>query len=320
MVFPGNLKQRPWLTYSVMAVCIAIFLCLNLFATNWQQYNRFGLYSINDLRDGYYWAIITNNFAHLEWWHLLFNMYWLGVFGVQIETVAGRKAFLLLVVATALAASAFQVLLADEIGLGFSGVGYGMFGFLWIQARYGEPGKFTMEKGQINLFVAWFFICILLTKYEVLNVANAAHFGGFVAGAAFAFVQVKRSKPLGAVSAFLLIAVSVPCFWAPWSISTMEQNALALHQRGQYNAAKQLYAKILAREPQNDFAITNKNNIEIYELSEAATYAMLKAEYKRMDSLLNQILLIDTVNEWALQQKRLLPQLQNVQYQIIPDE
>lgn len=311
---------KPWLTYIVLAICVLLFFGLNYVEPNWQAYNQLGLSSIMDLRAGDYWSIITNNFMHLEWWHLLFNMYWLIVLGKQIEYLSGRRFLVSLMLLTAAGASALQVFISDNVGLGFSGIGYGMFGFIWANSRYLPQSGYSISKSVVNIFVAWFFMCIILTKFSVIEVGNAGHLGGLLAGLGLAWVVFNRTSLKLAIYSSVMILVLLPSFWAPWSISAMSHNAYKLHEQQRLEEALIIYNKVLHREPDNQFAKTNKNVIEVYHLSSAFQIAIVQSKFDLADSLLNEVVAISPNDPWAEQQKRVLRSLRNVEFEILPPE
>jgi membrane associated rhomboid family serine protease len=60
---------------------------------------------------------------------------------------------------------------------------YGFFGFLWVLQRRDPRFADAMDDRTAGLFVAWFFLCILLTVSQVLRVGNVAHASGAAIGA-----------------------------------------------------------------------------------------------------------------------------------------
>jgi membrane associated rhomboid family serine protease len=63
--------------------------------------------------------------------HLAFNVYWLWILGTVIERIYGHTKTMLLIVLFAVGSSSLDFALARGGG-GLSGVGYGLFGLLWI--------------------------------------------------------------------------------------------------------------------------------------------------------------------------------------------
>lgn len=55
------------------------------------------------------WQILTHMFMHGGFWHILFNMYTLFIFGVVVERIIGSKKFLLFYFVCGLGAAALQM-------------------------------------------------------------------------------------------------------------------------------------------------------------------------------------------------------------------
>ena len=69
-------------------------------------------------------------------------------------------------------------------GVGLSGVVYGLFGLLWVLSRRDSRFRDAMDRQTVQLMVAWFFLCIVLTITGAWKVANVAHGAGCVASGA----------------------------------------------------------------------------------------------------------------------------------------
>jgi membrane associated rhomboid family serine protease len=82
--------------------------------------------------EGSYWQLLTNGFAHVELWHIGFNMLALWFLGPQLEAVFGRTRFLALYFVSLLSGSALVYWLAGEQSatLGASGAVFGLIGAL----------------------------------------------------------------------------------------------------------------------------------------------------------------------------------------------
>jgi tetratricopeptide (TPR) repeat protein len=104
-------------------------------------------------------------------------------------------------------------------GVGLSGVGYGLFGLLYVLSRRDERFKESLDKRTINLFVGWFFICIFTTVTHVFNVANVAHASGALLGllAGYAIVlPARRSILVGAIGVLILFGFCGATFARPF--------------------------------------------------------------------------------------------------------
>lgn len=164
----------------------------------------------HEIRTGELWRLLTSALPHGDFIHLAFNVYWLWVFGTLVESRFGSVATLLLfsLLAAGSQAAEFAVL---EGGIGLSGVGYGLFGMLWVLSRRDHRFDDAVDSNTVSLFVTWFFICIGLTITDLLPVANIAHGVGAVLGAlvgwAIARPGVQRTAAI--VSILLVFGLSV---------------------------------------------------------------------------------------------------------------
>lgn len=163
-----------------------------------------------EIRSGAWWGVITSIFPHGDPLHLMFNMYWLVIFGSVIERVWGQICYLLFVILAALVSSTSQIAFSGETGIGFSGVGYAMFGLLLIARKHVREFSHVLNQGVIKLFLVWFVLCFALDAMGAMRIGNAAHAGGLVFGAAAGQLFLGRSMRLaGWCSAGVLVAASI---------------------------------------------------------------------------------------------------------------
>lgn len=163
------------------------------------------------------WTLITTTLLHGNILHLVFNLYWLAMFGVAVETAFGLFPTAGLFVLFALGSSAPEVALVGG-GIGLSGVGYGLFGFLWSLGRWDQRYRGCIDSRTTQLFVVWFFVCILLTVTDVMAIGNVAHGAGAIVGAATGWAVARNSR--GTFARFLplfltLAAIGAACTIAP---------------------------------------------------------------------------------------------------------
>ena len=140
------------------------------------------------IKSGEVWRLVTPIFLHASLFHIFFNMYILYHFGSQIEHHYGTWKFAWLVILFAIFSNVAQAVLHDPYFLGFSGVGYGLFGFAWMISLYEPSRGIYVTQLTVIILMGWFAACFL---GFFPNVANWAHAGGLVAGllAGFLFVQ-----------------------------------------------------------------------------------------------------------------------------------
>ena len=157
------------------------------------------------------WRMLTSTLLHGNVIHLLFNLYWLWIFGRWIEEYFGpTRAFgLFVLLGVASSAAEFAVF---QGGIGLSGIVYGLFGFLWAAKQNDLRFRGALDEQTTMLLVGWFFFCIVTTATGVMNIANVAHgMGGVlggVAGAAATTSGTKRYLFAGATAALTALSLA----------------------------------------------------------------------------------------------------------------
>ncbi|MBC8038059.1 MAG: rhomboid family intramembrane serine protease [Rhizobiales bacterium] len=148
-------------------------------------------------------TLLTYMFLHASWWHLLSNMLFLWVFADNVEDAFGYGAFAIFYLLCGLAAGASHVLMApaspDPL-IGASGAVSGVIGayfLLYPRARVWVLlfVPLPIRIGAIWILGGWFLLQVF--SYFVpgdgdIQVALAAHIGGFVAGLAITFLLRSR--------------------------------------------------------------------------------------------------------------------------------
>ncbi|MCA9267208.1 MAG: rhomboid family intramembrane serine protease [Planctomycetales bacterium] len=142
-----------------------------------------GFSNFASLSKGEVWRAATPVLLHGGPWHLLFNMYWLWFFGSQIEDRRGKARFLALVLLTAVLPNLLQATFESPMFGGMSGVGYGLFGYVWMRARFDPQSGLSISPMQTTLLLLWFFACFTGMLGPIANTAHGAGlFVGVVAG------------------------------------------------------------------------------------------------------------------------------------------
>ncbi len=80
----------------LVGIQVVIFLLLNILPPE-SEYRAllYGGFSVGGIQRGYLWQFITYMFIHVDFFHLLFNMLGLFIFGKIVENRMGSKEFLL---------------------------------------------------------------------------------------------------------------------------------------------------------------------------------------------------------------------------------
>lgn len=160
--------------------------------------------------EGEPWRLLTSAALHGGIAHLAFNLWVIWLFGAHLEQVLGHVKMAGIAIALALVASAAQYGLSGP-AVGLSGIGYGLFTFLWV-AGISQPQKYgTLSRSTIYMLGGMFFVFIGLTLLQVLSIANVAHGAGAAMGALLGvcFTQVGTKRILGIVGAVVLTLASL---------------------------------------------------------------------------------------------------------------
>jgi membrane associated rhomboid family serine protease len=94
------LSRRPWLTWSTVVLCVLASLPVLLASSPsaGEHFERWGFIPAQWSRSGGL-TLITSFFLHGGWFHLVVNMYFLVVFGDNVEDRLGASRFILLLLA-----------------------------------------------------------------------------------------------------------------------------------------------------------------------------------------------------------------------------
>lgn len=169
--------------------------------------------SLRTIERGQVWRLITPALLHsrngsMAIMHVGFNMYMLFMLGPILERRMGSFQFLLLNLGLALAGNLAQGVLPmvfEDLSvvlnidltqyeryyggvnfLGYSGVVYGLFGYLWVRSNQDPTFGIMINQSSIVILMIWFFLC----WFGLMGgVANLAHTGGLVAGLLLGFIQ-----------------------------------------------------------------------------------------------------------------------------------
>jgi len=207
---------RRWPPVTTFAVAAAVIVTL----LDWshvpavQQW----LYADPDaIWDGQLWRLLTSVFPHGHILHLVFNLLFIWRFGKATEQWMGSLRFAGFFVATAVGPLAAEVLVGG-MGIGLSGVGYALFGFLYALRRDEEFAAEQMTPGVVQTLVFWFFLCIGLTYLKIMPVGNMAHGAGAVIGWFFGWAVLARWRVIATVGVSLLcLGLALATLYMPWN-------------------------------------------------------------------------------------------------------
>jgi len=203
--------SRPIVTMIIILVNVAVFLheiTLDAYSQNY-FIAHYGLVP----RHFHFSAILTSMFIHGGWMHIIGNMWFLWIFGDNVEDVMGHTKYLVFYLLCGLAAGLTQTLFS--VGsrvpmVGASGAIAGVMGAYLIKFPRSRIVTLvfvlffitTIEVPAVLMLLYWFFIQFFsgvesLGSYSSLSrggTAFFAHVGGFIAGMILVGVMGTRQK------------------------------------------------------------------------------------------------------------------------------
>ena len=133
------------------------------------------------------WRLLTSAFAHVQIFHIFSNLFMLYQVGPPLEQMLGRIRFLILYLLSALGGGVAVWLIGNPLGatLGASGAVLGLVGALLVISR---------ARG---MDVTWILAYVAITaviSFTIPNISWQGHLGGFVTGAAVAWLFLQDTK------------------------------------------------------------------------------------------------------------------------------
>lgn len=198
----NHTDQVPILTYTLIGVNVIIFAYMSSLPLYELEYfiSQYALVPAAITQGSQWHTFITAMFLHGGWMHLLGNMWFLHIFGDNIEANLGKAAFLILYLLCGTLGSAAQIIIHTESvipNLGASGAIAGVLGAYLVffpRAQIDTLVPFGLmtriiTMPAIYMLGYWILFQVIFglgsvpeAQANVGGVAYFAHIGGFVAG------------------------------------------------------------------------------------------------------------------------------------------
>lgn len=206
---------KPYVTWGIIVVCTSIFIAMKIMPDqlSFSLLQRYGMVPIrySVLQSGLpfdgYLSFVTNLFLHASWTHLLMNMWFMWIFGDNVEDRMGRLSFLIFYLVCGVFATLLQWYfdpMLDIPVIGASGAIAGVLAayfFLYPLERvivFFPPMLFHIPA--IAFLGLWIILQLdsattsIIFENVTIDVAWWAHLGGFVAGSVLYRVFLKSNK------------------------------------------------------------------------------------------------------------------------------
>lgn len=181
----------PMVKYLVIT-CALVFLLQKIGAER-EMTLIFGLTPNLVLQKLFIWQLVTYLFLHGNFWHILFNMFALWMFGCELERYWGREEFFKFFLVSGMGAGVLSILFnpASQVPtIGASGAVYGIlmaYGMMFPERMVYLYFLFPVK---VKYFVAVLGLIAFLSALGSpgSTIAHVAHLGGMV----FAFLYLKK--------------------------------------------------------------------------------------------------------------------------------
>jgi len=200
----GELRL-PLVTIGLIAINVFIFL-----ADMRLPLSERGALSVNGLRHGHYWQLLTFQFLHANWIHLLLNCWVTFVFARPIEKFLGPLRLIVMYLVSGVAGGALQIvawlLTRDIFPHEVVGASAGVFGlvaaftYLFPDARmtlllfFVIPVRMTANRMLTVVSIITVLGLVFPNWLLGTNVAHAAHLGGLITGLIFIRLLARRFR------------------------------------------------------------------------------------------------------------------------------
>ncbi len=198
----------PWTTVLLVSY-LAVFLAKQVLENRFHNHgfisNYFAL-STGGLAHGYVWQLLTYQFLHANWPHLILNGWVILVFGSVLEQWLGGRRFILLMFSSGIIGGAFQILTAllwpGLFGGGVVGASACACGLVGAYAMLFPEQELTLlifflfrvRMRALTLLMVFVVIAGMGIIFPIDNLANAAHLGGLATGWFYVKKMLKKES------------------------------------------------------------------------------------------------------------------------------
>jgi membrane associated rhomboid family serine protease len=175
------------------------------------------------VQHGQLYRLVSVTLVHGGFLHLFLNLYALYIVGPIVESIWGKRLFVLFYLLTAIGGSTGSFLFSNAASVGASGAIFGLVGVILAGTRAHHPMLDRRARAvvpQLGMFVLINLVFGFVSQAGGLNIDNAAHIGGLLTGLWLGFVvppgkvptlrtAMQRPRGEGAQRSPLLVAAGV---------------------------------------------------------------------------------------------------------------
>ncbi|MHB8063879.1 MAG: rhomboid family intramembrane serine protease [Ruminiclostridium sp.] len=257
--------KKPWFTYGIIAINIAVWLILKLISmkTGTPYENLLVTYGakVNTLiLGGQYWRLFTPMFLHWDEIHLALNCYSLYIVGSQVERLFGHRRFVIIYFVSGFIGCIASFVFSINVSAGASGAIFGLLGAM----LYFAVKRPSLLKSSFGANLLTTLIINIAYGYMNKQIDNYGHLGGLLGGFLTTGVvytvkeQTSKDKLSKYAALILVITVTIGGFFYAFN---NEQNTVLLPKldtlqtydsQQNFTESEKLAEEILEINPKNE--------------------------------------------------------------------
>lgn len=186
----------------IIAVNLVVYILLNLTNISFSGIPLIYYLSLIPgwISKGYVWQYVTYMFVHVDFFHILFNMYMLFMFGSMLERALGSKEFLLFYFLTGTLAGAVGSLVYNLTGMpnaviyGASGAIYALMFLASVMVPNGKVLLFFVFPIRLGVLILGFLVIEIFSSIFISNgVSSIVHVAGMLMAWVYCLVRFRIS-------------------------------------------------------------------------------------------------------------------------------
>ena len=191
-------RSRGTATFGIALVILVVTAAVSLVAFNVPALLDALLLEPARVQQGQLYRLVSVTLVHGGFLHLFLNLYALWIVGPVVESIWGKRLFVLFYLLTAIGGSTGSFLFSHAASVGASGAIFGLVGVILAGTMAHHPVLDRRARAivpQLGMFVIINLVFGFVSQAGGFNIDNAAHIGGLLTGLWLGFVVPPGKAP-----------------------------------------------------------------------------------------------------------------------------
>ncbi len=190
-------RSRGTATFGIALVILVVTAAVSFVAFNAPAVLEALLLDPRQVENGQLYRLVSVTLVHGGFLHLFLNMYALWIVGPVVESIWGKRLFVLFYLLTAIGGSTGSFLFSNAASVGASGAIFGLVGVILAGTMAHHPMLDRRARAivpQLGMFVIINLVFGFVSQAGGLNIDNAAHIGGLLTGTVARVRRAARAR------------------------------------------------------------------------------------------------------------------------------